>query len=627
MRVFDNMKIRSKVIAGYVAVLIVATMLGAVTLTQIRGLGSTTLAVIGNVDVLTQLGVMRGDGSDISGLTAEGVASANASDSLDQFHAIVARQDRIRAQFATQWQLYGPTMDPGEETGYGRTIKSSFDRLSSLAKQVATAITNGDMTTASTIILGDMYATSLTFQTALEADLHYQYLESETLRSSVYRVEKSSISFTLVCLTLLLAVIVSSILLTIATIARPISALTEVMRRLARRDTTVAVSGTGRGDEIGAMAAAVQVFKESAVEQAKLEAQAAEFQTSLDRRLKDAEHAFEAAGREQQAVVDGITAALARLADGDLTVRFAQAVGPGYQSLKNDFNVAMEKLQETMHSIATNTTGVQSGASEITQASDDLARRTEMQAASLEETAAALDQMTAKVRSSAENAAKARQLVAEARGGAERSGTVVGEAVTAMSGIETSSRQIGTIVGVIDEIAFQTNLLALNAGVEAARAGEAGRGFAVVATEVRALAQRSADAAREIKTLISASGQQVQVGVKLVGETGKTLSLIVEQVTRLNELVTEIASSAQEQSLGLPEVNTAVNQMDQVTQQNAAMVEEATAASHSLAHEAEELARLVGQFRIGQGHSVQAAVAAPAAGKARPKPRLLTEAR
>jgi methyl-accepting chemotaxis protein len=623
MRIFDNMKIQNKVIAGYAAVLLVAAILGALTLSQMRGLGDITSAVIANVDGLTQLGVMRGDGSDMSGLTAEGLASANASDSLDQFHGIIARQDKVRAQFAKEWDDYAPTMDPGEEAGYGRTIKSSFDRLSSLARTVATAISNGDMQTASTAILGAMDATSRTFQTALEADLRYQYRESEGLKSSASRVEKSSITVTLVCLALLLAVIIGSVLMTIANIARPINAMTEIMRRLAHQDMTAVVIGIGRADEIGAMAEAVQVFKNNALERSKLEAEAANFQTNLDRKLRESEEAGLAAGRDQQTVVNGITAALAKLAGGDLTARFTQDVGAGYQNLKRDFNGAMETLQQTMRSIAANASGVQSGAGEITKASDDLARRTEQQAASLEETAAALDQITATVRKAAENASKAGQLVAETRGGAERSGTVVREAVDAMSGIETSSRQIGTIIGVIDEIAFQTNLLALNAGVEAARAGEAGRGFAVVATEVRALAQRSADAAREIKALIAASGRQVETGVKLVGETGKTLGLIVDQVVRLNALVTEIAASAQEQSIGLQEVNTAVNQMDQVTQQNAAMVEQATAASHALAEEAAELARLVGQFRIDGAESV----AKPAAEKNRARSVVLAEAR
>lgn len=303
---------------------------------------------------------------------------------------------------------------------------------------------------------------------------------------------------------------------------------------------------------------------------------------------------------ERVRAVNGIAAGLKELASNNLRCRITEAFTQEFESVRIDFNASLEKLEETMTSIAANTQGVRSGASEITQASDNLARRTEQQAANLEETAAALDQITATVGKTAESAKEARQVVSTAKTDAERSGEVVAETVSAMAGIENSSKQISNIIGVIDEIAFQTNLLALNAGVEAARAGDAGRGFAVVATEVRALAQRSADAAKEIKTLISTSGQQVEVGVKLVGETGKALENIVEQVARLNGLIGNIAASAQEQATALKEVNTAVNQMDQVTQQNAAMVEEATAASHGLAREAQELAQLVGQFNIGE---------------------------
>ncbi|PZQ42297.1 MAG: chemotaxis protein, partial [Phenylobacterium zucineum] len=225
-------------------------------------------------------------------------------------------------------------------------------------------------------------------------------------------------------------------------------------------------------------------------------------------------------------------------------------------------------------------------------------------------------QITATVRKTASGAKEASQVVANARSDAERSGRIVGQAVAAMTEIETSSNQVSQIIGVIDEIAFQTNLLALNAGVEAARAGEAGRGFAVVAQEVRALAQRSADAAKEIKTLISTSTQQVETGVDLVGQTGEALSRIVEQVASIDALMKEISASTTEQATGLNEVNGAVNQMDQVVQQNAAMVEEATAASHSLKNEAKALMELVGRFRVAE--SVAPATSRPAQTTYRP---------
>jgi methyl-accepting chemotaxis protein len=260
---------------------------------------------------------------------------------------------------------------------------------------------------------------------------------------------------------------------------------------------------------------------------------------------------------------------------------------------------------ETIQGIAGAVHQIQSGSGEISTAADDLSRRTEQQAAGLEQTAAALDEITATVSLTADGAGHAREVVTSTRASAERGGRVVGDAIAAMSEIARSSKEVNQIIGVIDEIAFQTNLLALNAGVEAARAGDAGKGFAVVASEVRALAQRSAEAAKEIKALISTSGQQVDLGVDLVTQTGSALSEILGQITEIDSAVDEIAASAREQALGLGQVNTAVNQMDQVTQQNAAMVEQSTAASHALMREAESLQGLVGRF------SVEARPAAP----------------
>ena len=313
----------------------------------------------------------------------------------------------------------------------------------------------------------------------------------------------------------------------------------------------------------------------------------------------------------QAAVVAALGQALDRLAQGDLVGRLSAEVTPEFQKLKDDFNNAVGILEQTMSRVAGATDGIRSGSDEIGVAADDLSRRTEQQAASLEETAAALDEITSTVRRSAAGAKQASEVVAGAKTEAERSGVVVDQAVAAMGEIETSSREIGNIIGVIDEIAFQTNLLALNAGVEAARAGEAGRGFAVVAQEVRALAQRSADAAKEIKALISSSSAQVSQGVTLVGQTGDALRGIVAKVAEIDGLIVQISASAEEQATGLHQVNTAVNQMDQVTQQNAAMVEQTTAATHSLKGQTAELVGLISAFRVG------ARAAAPAPARAR----------
>jgi methyl-accepting chemotaxis protein len=388
----------------------------------------------------------------------------------------------------------------------------------------------------------------------------------------------------------------------------PIRGLTTTMGRLTAGEIDTSVDGQQRRDEVGAMARAVQVFKDNAValRDADADKERLAGEAEMTRREHDASNAAQA--EAQQFVVNELAARLSRLAEGDLTTRLAGFSGE-YKALESDFNAAVERLQETMQAISAKTVGMRGGTGEISQATDDLSRRTEQQAASLEETAAALDEITATVRKTSEGANLARSSVSTAKSDAEHSGTVVRDAVAAMSEIEKSSGQISQIIGVIDEIAFQTNLLALNAGVEAARAGEAGRGFAVVAQEVRALAQRSAEAAKEIKALIQASTGHVSSGVELVGETGKALDRIVAQVTEINAVVAEIAASAQEQSTALAEVNTAVNQMDQMTQQNAAMVEQTTAASHSLAGEAGELAALVAGFKLGATPAMSAAPA------------------
>ncbi|CUX09143.1 MULTISPECIES: methyl-accepting chemotaxis protein [Agrobacterium tumefaciens complex] len=394
-------------------------------------------------------------------------------------------------------------------------------------------------------------------------------------------------------------------------ITTPIARLRERMVSLAGGETATEIDGMGRGDEVGQMAKAVQVFRENALERLRLE-QETEANRSLsekDRIEREQQKANEAA--DVKFAVENLAAGLSKLSEGDVSYRIGQPFTATLDSVRNDFNMSAEKLQAALTRVAQNAGGIGAGANEIKSAADDLAKRTEQQAAAVEETAAALEEITTTVRDSTKRAQEAGQIVSRAKAGAEQSGEVVRRAVVAMEQIAKSANEISNIIGVIDEIAFQTNLLALNAGVEAARAGEAGKGFAVVAQEVRELAQRSASAAKEIKALINTSNDQVQQGVQLVGDTGKALTTIVLEVQEINRHVVSIVESAQEQSSGLQQINTAVNQMDQDTQKNAAMVEETNAASHNLAKEVASLNQLLSQFRLADAAYQQKSQRAP----------------
>jgi methyl-accepting chemotaxis protein len=350
------------------------------------------------------------------------------------------------------------------------------------------------------------------------------------------------------------------------------------------------------------------MFQAATAARAKAEAAAGEAREANDA-AEHARHSEEEARRanaaareraeaQRDTAIAALGEALSRLARGDLTNRLETRFAEAFEPLRGDYNTAAAKLGDALSVIEGRVDGLRAGSDQIAGAAENLARRTERQAASLEATVAAMDQITAAVGQTASGARKAAAVVARTRDDVRRSGEVVRQAVEAMNAIEGSSREVTQIIGVIDEIAFQTNLLALNAGVEAARAGESGKGFAVVAMEVRALAQRSADAAREIKTLISTSTQQVETGVGLVGRTGEALEGVVGQITEIDSLVSEIAASAQNQTQGLGQVNGAVNHMDQVLQENAGMVEETLVATQTLNADAALLADLVGQFDL-----------------------------
>ncbi|MFK7869477.1 MAG: methyl-accepting chemotaxis protein [Roseobacter sp.] len=301
---------------------------------------------------------------------------------------------------------------------------------------------------------------------------------------------------------------------------------------------------------------------------------------------------------EQEKMIRSLRSALSDLAEGTLTVRIEEVFDGANDQIRQDFNTALERLEEAILSVIGSALTIRSEVDGVATAATELSRRTESQAATLEETAAAVSEISASVKNSAQNANDANTLVGKSQDNARKSEGVVKNAIEAMSSIEKSSSEITSIVKVIDDIAFQTNLLALNAGVEAARAGEAGRGFSVVASEVRALAQRSSEAASEISSLISESSGNVELGVELVGNTGTALQEIIASITDISDFVSQIAQASQEQSNSIAEINSAMGQLDQVTQENAAMFEETTAASQNLTHVTIDLTERVQRFSV-----------------------------
>ncbi len=382
-----------------------------------------------------------------------------------------------------------------------------------------------------------------------------------------------------------------------AFVQKPLAALLGDVGKLARGDYTQEVAERSRRDELGSVATALEGFRHQLADaRAVQEGAVAERERAEgERRRNDDDR--QASLALQQDVVERVGDALKKLAAGDLTFRLVAPFAREYEPLRNDFNAAVDGLSDLVVQLGLSVGNITSGSSEISNAAGSLSQRTEQQAANLEETAAALDELTAQVTASADNARRAAEMVQDASADAEKSAEIVTRATEAMCNIERSSTEVGRIIGVIDEIAFQTNLLALNAGVEAARAGEAGKGFAVVAQEVRELAQRSAMAAKEIKTLVTASETEVGSGAKLVGNAGDALKGIATKVLQINALIRQISASASEQSAGLNEINRAVDQIDEFTQRNAAMVEETTAASVTLSSEAEAMSELVAQFK------------------------------
>jgi methyl-accepting chemotaxis protein len=402
-------------------------------------------------------------------------------------------------------------------------------------------------------------------------------------------------------------------------VGSPLKEISTRISRLQAGDLDTPVVYQDKGDEIGFLARALEVFRHQAIDKLRQTDAAEQQRLSLDQERQSNADLSREASEQQRSVVAKLAGALATLANGDFSIRLPE-LGADFAKVEQDFNRMIEAVAGAITEIKRVSVAVETGSSELAHSAEQLAKRTEQQAAALEETAAALSEVTSTVGASSANAQIAVKMVEDAKNDAHSSARIVRDAIGAMGQIQNSSSQIGKIIGVIDEIAFQTNLLALNAGVEAARAGEAGKGFAVVAQEVRELAQRSANAAKEIKQLVTVSNAEVANGVSLVNQTGDALLTIEERVNSITSSIQAIVSSYQQQSSGLGEINSAINQMDQTTQQNAAMVEETSAACHELLTQGRQLQNAASRFDVGQPAMVARAVHAEPRRHAQPSP-------
>ena len=483
---------------------------------------------------------------------------------------------KLRNQFETVYGKFAPTADNDDERERVRTLRADWDAYLAAEPGMFKLLHNQGLAAANSYYAaGPAKYTYDKLQTLLEDYALFHDAGAANSGARGQQAYESAHLWIIVAMGLAALLALGAGFILVRSVSSPLGAMTDAMDELAKGNLDVRVPHADQGDEIGRLAGSMTSFKGqlAAAEQSKAE--------------------------QTKVIVDSIGTGLSRLAEGDLTHRVTSELSGAFAKLKHDFNAAAERLQETLKGVLGTTHQIANGAGEISTAADDLSRRTEQQAASLEETSAALEEITATVKKTAANTKEVNAFMASAKEAAEEGGRVVETATQAMDAIAQSSRKITDIIGVIDEIAFQTNLLALNAGVEAARAGEAGKGFAVVASEVRALAQRSSEAAKQIKALISASGEQVTDGVRHVAATGQALDHIVQQVRQINTVVQEMALAAQQEATGIEEVNSAVGTMDQVTQQNAAMVEQSTAASRSLAGETQQLQQLVSFFNVG----------------------------
>ncbi len=589
------------VLAGLSGVmLLVAGVQGSFSISSLNQIRTGIDTIVGDrVPAFILLGQVNGEVGNIRNAQAS-IVNATPDNRAQFEKQMQASRTALDAEFR-EYQDY--LVDEADKTYFAK-FTDKWKVSEARWDDVATSLKNGNADEARSKFVGEALTAYNDAKSALQGAVDDMAKDVRGEGDVTTQIAETAASLNYGSLGLALLIGACAALFGNFYIARPLVRMTGIMRRLSDGDTDIVVPARDRKDEIGAIAQAVEIFRLGAIEKKRLEAQAEtdRRQTEIDR-LATQEKAEADANERLKIATSGLADGLKRLASGDLAFQINDVFAPDFEALRLDFNRSLKQLGGTLAEISHSIETMNDGTREIAHGSVDLSKRTEQQAATLEETAAALDQITVNVANSTKRVHEARGAATEANRAAKLSGDVVATAVDAMQRIEQSSGQISNIIVVIDEIAFQTNLLALNAGVEAARAGEAGKGFAVVAQEVRELAQRSAKAAKEIKELIGKSSVEVENGVNLVRQTGDALKTIESHVTVMNEHMGAIASSAQEQATGLAELNTAVNQMDQTTQQNAAMVEETTSATSALASESDKLRTLLQKFQLADNGS------------------------
>lgn len=577
--------------------LLISCVQGAFSISSLHQIRAGIETIVGErVPAFILLGEMNAGVGDV-----RNVQSTLVNASADQRTRLAAQLATAKSDLAADFTQYEQHLVDQADKQYFSAFRAKWEQADKNWTTVSGLLEAGKVDEARALFIADALTAYNGAKEALQGAVDDMAADVNGEGAATNETANAAALLNYISLGIAVIVGIAAVIFGNLFLARPLKGMATVMGQLSNGDTSIDIPGRGRKDEVGAMAGAVEVFRQGAIEKKKLEAEADANRANAEaQRIATQQKAEADAGERLRIATSGLATGLRRLASGDLAFALNDKFAPEFEPLREDFNRSVQQLGGTLLNISRSIETMNAGTQEIASSSLDLSRRTEQQAATLEETAAALDEITVNVRNSTKRADEAKKAAVDANEAAHSSGEVVVNAVDAMQRIEQSSGQISNIITVIDEIAFQTNLLALNAGVEAARAGDAGKGFAVVAQEVRELAQRSAKAAKDIKELISKSSGDVANGVKLVRQTGESLKTIESYVAAVNGHMGAIASSAQEQATGLAEVNTAVNQMDQTTQQNAAMVEETTSATSALASESDKLRELLGQFQLGE---------------------------